>query len=232
MGNDTRLIFDDNFYRLGAVMLSGKFAKLKSTHHDYYAELGYPIPPTGFTTATQYHEWIEKVKDNVTTDTPDSRLHDILRAFNLPIMHENIMAMKWSVFFGKQFGEDFPAIKGDISSKFAGTNREELWVRVYPWTKKADYEDYWSFIVELQKQMPDYRGKEKYQTTFARDYELYLLSLKASKLKVQGQSVLRTLLNMPEYSEFMRKYKNENTIDQLRSITARFNKLLSDISFS
>ena len=153
MKRDTRSIFDDNYYRLGAVMLSDKFAKLKQAYYDYYAELGYSLPPRGFANASAYHAWVETLKAVDTTTTPYQGLLDILSAFNLPNTNENIMAMRWAILFGKSFNEQFPATKGNISSKLAGKDHQELWVRIYPWTKREDYEEYWDSVSSSQQSL-------------------------------------------------------------------------------
>jgi hypothetical protein len=230
--NKVRLIFDDDFYRLGAVLLSEKYQGLEREFRNKYKELGLSIPSGGFDKQEDYRGWLKKaMRLKNTNDLPGKMIEDILTQFNLDPKNEKYrMGLVWRIFFKKEFDEKFYYLQHPINlilRKHRGS--KELWVKVYPWTKKEDYIDLWKEIKSIQPQLKGYRGKEKFQITFKRDFAVYQLYLKTKKLKPK-KSIMEDMSAFPEYEPISKLFKDEYFDDYIRSITSRFNKLLAGVN--
>lgn len=104
-------------------------------------------------------------------------------------------------------------------------SKDELWIRIHPYTKKEDFEKVWRQIEEFQKQLPDYVERERERKAFKRDigifweYCNYRKSLKTKDKK-------RTVKTYDEfYPRIERKYKIKSFV-ATRKIISRINKLL------
>jgi hypothetical protein len=151
---NVRLIFNDDFYRLCAVVLSKKFSRLEKQLHDRYAEIGLPLPPKGFTTAQQYRMWLHKaIELENKKDTPGAMIEGILKQFNLDPKNENSRNILTSkLFFKKYPWEQTEYIQPPIRLITKEKNDfKELWVKIEPWTKKSDYVRLWGSIKNIQK---------------------------------------------------------------------------------
>lgn len=231
--NDTRIIFDDKFYRICAVVLSKKFARLERQFRRNYEELGLPVPIKGFADKKSYREWVKKATKS--QYAPGFALGDILRQFNLDPkneMHLNALAAK--LFFNKNPWKSSEYIQEPIKLITRGDNStKELWVKIEPWTKKQDYMKLWQTIKGLQKTLPNYRSKEKFQITFERDFAVYQLYLEAKKEIATNKSkdrlsIIETMTKLPDY-ELVEKRFRKDFFDNLRTITTDLNRRLSDI---
>ena len=230
--NNNRLIFTDDFYRLGAILLSEKFAVLKKLVLKRYSLLGYPVPLKGFPSYGEYRLWIKHVIKSVgKEDSPGAVIENILSQFNVDPKNETYRTgIAANIFQNKQFGKNFCPLQEQITllSK-SNSKQQDLLVRIHPWTKKSDYINLWETIRKVQKRMPNYRGKEKYQITFPRDYCMYQLYLKVKYKKIEvdpNKSILDNMTSTKEYETLSKKYKEGCPDDFIRDISSRFNKLL------
>ncbi|MBI3887989.1 hypothetical protein HY310_02880 [Candidatus Microgenomates bacterium] len=226
----TRLIFNDDFYRLSAVLLSNKFLKLKDEILKRYANMGLPVPSSGFSKLEEYIVWLKKaIKLKNTFDLPGAVVEDVLRKFNLnPKDENNRNGLTAKLFFNKELWQESPYSKNPINLVIRGRGESrELWVKIEPWTKKTDYVRLWGSIQSTQRTLTGYRGKEKFQPTFKRDFEVYQLYLEVKN--VGGKQVLRSMSSHPDYYTLADQFVEGDIDGQLRSIKSRFNKLLAGI---
>ena len=232
--NTARLNFDDDFYRLGAIILSDKFASLEKQVLKRFTEIGHPIPLEGFSNYKDYQKWLKEIMNKVDkSDYPGTVIENVLIKFNVNPKNEKYRkGVAAKIFFGKQFGERFGPLQEPIYLVNRDNNEQkELWIRIYPWTKKPEYEELWKTIKNVQSKLPSYRGKEKFQTTFARDFKTYQFSLKVlANSTIKNKPLLDIMASDPEYFELSKRFKNENIDDHMRSIKSRFDKLLNKIS--
>lgn len=234
--NNTRIIFDDDFYRLGAILLSDKYATLEKEVLNRFKEIGYPLPPNGFTSYKDYQSWLRTIMSKVNKDDyPGNVVENLLSSFNVDPKNEKYRrGIAAKLFFNRQFGENFTPLQEPINLTTRNNGEQkELWVRIYPWTKKEDYINLWGDIKEIQPQLKGYRGKEKYQITFPRDFGMYQVYLKVKYKAITTESSLSIVENMTknrEYKKISKLYKGGYPEDYIRSITSRFNKLLAKIN--
>lgn len=232
--NKKRIIFNDDFYKVTATILSTKFKHYKKELIDKYKNLDCPVPEEGFSDYKSYQEWYRKMIKSGYNLGED--INKILKSFNLDTNNES--------FRNNLVKEIFLKIKPWESTVYDETpiklitrndkGSKELWVKIELWTKKGDYIKLWDLIENIQKNLKGYRGKEKFRTTFERDFKVYQLYLKTrlknSGIKLSQQKTYDLMQKDDEYFELMDKFKNGNIDNKIRSIISRFNKLLSNIN--
>ncbi|OGC68536.1 hypothetical protein A2415_04835 [candidate division WWE3 bacterium RIFOXYC1_FULL_39_7] len=225
--NNVRHIYNDNFYKITAILLSKKFLTLENEIRAKYDKLDLSIPTKGFSNYKEYGEWLTKARN--IQDSPGKVIESVLKQFNLDPKNEFYRnCLTAGIFFHKQPWEQSPYSQQPIELITRNNGvAKELWVKIHPWTKKSDYVKLWESIKNIQKTLPGYRGKEKFQTTFKRDFEVYQLYLEVKK--AGGKQVLKPMSSHPEYYTLADQFGEGDIDGQLRSIKSRFNKLLAGI---
>lgn len=226
--NNVRHIYNDDFYKITAILLSKKLSRLENEIRTKYDKLSLSIPTKGFSSYKEYREWLTNAKNR--KNSPGVVIENILKQFNLDPKNEyyrNCLTAR--LFFHKEPWEQSPYSQSPIEliTKNNGTNKELL-VKIYPWTKKSDYVRLWGSIKNMQRTLPGYRGKEKFQITFKRDFEVYQLYLEAKN--AGSKQVLKSMSSSPEYYSLADQFAEGDISGQFRSIKSRFNKLLARIN--
>jgi len=230
-----RHIFNDDFYKITAVLLSKKFSMLETTLKSKYDEAGLIIPEKGFTNESQYREWLKKAMN--LPKKPGKFIEDILLSFNLDVNNEFFRNCVTSrLFFYKMPWEEsiYPQTNITLTTRNSGKDRG-LWVEIKPWTKKQDYIELWESIKMLQKSLIGYRSKEKFQKTFARDFEVYQFYLETKQTvepseKASFDNVLNIMADSDKYHLLKKQFKDGNMDEQVRMINSRFDELLKDVN--
>ena len=222
-----RLVYNDDFYKISAVLLSNKFLALEKELQNDYGQAKLSIPEKGFSGEKQYREWLKKAM--TLPNSPGKGIEDILIKFNLDPKNEyyrNCLTAR--LFFHKMPWQEsiYPQPNITLTTRNGGKDRG-LWVEIKPWTKKEDYVELWGTIKELQRSLIGYRNKEKFQPTFKRDFEVYQLYLEVKN--AGGKQVLKSMSSHPEYYTLADQFGEGDIDGQLRSIKSRFNKLLAGI---
>lgn len=226
-----RHVYNDDFYKITAVLLSKKFLVLEKELQNSYDKANLSLPEKGFSGEEQYREWLKKAM--TLPNSPGKGIEDILALFNLDPKSEYYRnCLTTRVFFHKMPWEQSPYSQPPIELTTRDKDApKELWVKIYPWTKKSEYVKLWASIKDVQKTLPGYRGKEKLKITFERNFAVYQLYLKAKrdiennnnseKLSIEDQ-----MTTYPEYESISKKFKGEDFSDNIRSITSDLNKRL------
>jgi len=236
-----RLIFDDDFYRLGAVLLSDKFAALELKLMDTFKKLDFPIPTGGFANNIEYTKWKRAVAKQGKGNLPRKSLEKIVSEFKLDDKNAGYyVGLFWKIYLGKRFGEDFAGIKAPISLRWGGTCKlGEAIITVYPWTKKEDFISLWPNLKQQITTKSNYRAKEKFKTSFERDFRLYMLYKKRMQEKKSGKLVIDTegpkslifyIFDDPETKLIFNKFGAIGAVSEMKKIINYFNKLLKGIS--
>lgn len=230
--NNVRQIYNADFYKITAVLLSKKFLVLESEIQSKYTTLTLPFPKKGFNNYDQYSAWLKKARK--TKESPGEIIENLLKEFNLDPKNEyyrNCVTAR--LFFHKQPWEESPYSQPHIELiTRKNDTTKELWVKIHPWTKKADYMKLWSSIKGIQRTLPGYRGKEKFQVTFERNFAVYQLYLKAKRdLETSSEklSIEEKMATYPEHESITKQFSDGDFFDNIRSITSDFNKLLKGI---
>jgi len=233
--NAVRHIYNDDFYKITAVVLSKKFLELENALRSEYGDANLSIPTKGFTSEGQYREWLKKAMN--LPKKPGRFISDLLSAFNLDDENEffrNCVVSR--IFFCKMPWEEsiYPQPNITLTTRNSGKDRG-LWVEIKPWTKKEDYVELWETIKMLQISLIGYRSKEKFQKTFPRDFKVYQLYIEtkqsfAPSEKVSVEKVLYEMADNDRYHSLTEEFKGGNLDYQARQIIARFDELLKDIS--
>jgi len=232
-----RHIFNDDFYKITAVLLSGKFSTLETTLKGKYGEAGLIIPENGFTNESQYREWLKKAMN--LPKKPGKFIEDILLAFNLDVNNEffrNCVASR--LFFYKMPWEEsiYPQTNITLTTRNSGKERG-LWVEIKPWTKKEDYIELWGTIKNLQRSLIGYRSKEKLQKKFSRNFEVYILYTETRQKfwplgKPSFEEVLDKMADNDKYHSLSEEFKGKKGSSdvQFRQIVDNFDELLKEVS--
>jgi len=108
------------------------------------------------------------------------------------------------------------------------TDKEELWIKIHPYTKKEDFEKVWHQIEEFQRQLPGYVERERERKAFKRDVEIFWEYRNYRKsLKKKGKKRTKDT-----YDEFYPRIEERYRVDSpqaIRKIISRVNKLLSPL---
>ncbi len=128
------------------------------------------------------------------------------------------------VFFGNN---EYPNTRiNTVFIRSEKTNKMELFVRIFGYTKKEDIIKNWHFIAHDQKSLPDYIGKSKKWESFDRDIEIYNLYKKLKNKKSNGQKIP---LDMDIYAELHHEYEKIG-INTIRNIISKTAKRLGESS--
>lgn len=233
--NSVRHVYNDDFYKITAVLLSKKFLTLAKELQNNYSEVNLSIPEKGFISEKSYREWLKKALSLPTP--PGKNIEDILIKFNLDPKSESYRNyLTARLFFYKMPWEQSPYTQSPIEliTHINGPSNG-LWVKIYPWTKKEDYTQLWQSIKDIQRTLPGYRGKEKFQITFERNFAVYQLYLKAKKdLEASSEklSIEDKMITYPEYKSIAKQFSGGDFFDNLRSIISDFNKLLQGVNLA
>lgn len=232
-----RHIFNDDFYKITAVLLSKKFSTLETILKSKYDEAGLIIPEKCFANESQFREWLKKAMN--LPKKPGMYIEDILLAFNLDVKNEFFRNCVTSrLFFYKMPWEEsiYPQTNITLTTRNSGKERG-LWVEIKPWTKKEDYVALWETIKMLQKSLIGYRSKEKLQKKFGRDFEVYILYIETKKNfwplgKPSFEDVLDKMADTDKYHSLTEQFKGKKGSSdvQFRQIVDNFDDLLKDVN--
>jgi len=227
-GKASRIIHDKDFRILQGVFHTEKFSDLEKKMLKELSHSGCPLPSGRFASAKEYYEWLQKAREK--SVDPYNFIKKILTSFGLdPKNRTYQLSLAWKMFFGK----DTAPIK--FLSRIR-QNPEGLWVKIEPWTKKKDLEDFWPTITHFQKELTGYRGKEKPWETFERDFQVYILYLEVEKETDEGivrdprgsKSIYANVANHPKFGYISDKYNLDE--DNLPGIISRCNKYFGQLN--
>lgn len=232
MNKDTRIVFDDDFYRLRAIMMSSKFLNIESDLLEHLDKIDCPIPEERFNTPAEYYNWVDLYKNKISSDpeadTPDSLLESLLLAFNLdPKNEQYLLRLKWKFFFNIDIS---PVIS--VNTHKIKWEKDELWLKLPKWTKQADYEFWWGGIKKELKTYKERNEKEKLKDSSERDfllYQLYKERLKQKKVNREKGSLLRNIFDDPKFIDICEKHGRIESPQVLKNIISYFDKLLRNI---
>jgi hypothetical protein len=245
--NTTRLIYNSDFYKIGAIVLSEKYAKVEKTILDKYSQLGCPIPVERFKTVADYHKWVARLSEALANDveglTPGYAIDKIMKSFNIRLDNDLIRkGLNWKLFFGLQFGEKFGPLLTPIKY-LINSNPEEcnVSIKIYPWTKQDDYYAIWEEIKTARNNMSGYRKKEQFRTGFERDFLLYQLYQQRKTERANGiktpnvygrinTNLMTGIFDDPQFIEICKKHGKIGSPNEMKKIVLYFNKLLKGIA--
>jgi hypothetical protein len=162
---DPRLIFDDDYYRIWAVILSKKFKGIVQTIKTKYKRLGMPIPKNGFSSYDAYREWLQVARNTTNSNlVPGKIVEDILSQFDLDPKYEKYRNQITSkIFFSKKVGDNHIHNEQQIRLILRQQDAEskKIWVQIYPWTRNKDYLQLWKTIKGVSRTLPNQNSNQK-----------------------------------------------------------------------
>lgn len=151
---------------------------------------------------------------------------EILRHFRIPSDDRGFRDFLESYFFfgQKTYGTAPFGVVWKLNEKTKGY---DLFVEIYPHTKREDLIKHWEWIATEQKRMKDFMGKSKAWQTFDRDMEIYVLYKKLRQESGKKRHDKWHATDAWIYSDLHTKYPALTT-ENIRTIIKRTRKRLGD----
>lgn len=164
-------IYDSKYYKVQEIVSDPNFLNDVKTLLDSFSNFGCPVPQSGFRKYVDFDTWQRKlwrkyedrikstgVQDEVPIVVYGQTIDRILRKYDLdPKNKDDKYWIEQFIFFKKKEYE-----KPLATIKFVpplGGKDPELWIRYFGYTKPSDIKA--EKIIEYQKLLPDYKGKNK-----------------------------------------------------------------------
>jgi len=232
-------LYDKNYIKIKTLLTNDDFLKEVQSIREKYK-----IPADGLKTREEIDEWYSKNsqwiqktvinQDSKTTIEQDKFYDDIevsiLKKFNLSI--DFLEPMRWLILFNN-LDYKSPVCRIKLTENKKGS--KQMWLQVFPQTRKKDIMRIWNQISSLQEHLSNYRGKLKDWINFERDYEIYRLykgyrkELGTRKRAENVTNMLKGQFPIDYYisREIAKKYPNVS-LSSIRQIISRFKKRTSD----
>ncbi len=228
MAKDTRILFDQDYYLLQAVLNSKKF---KSMFDKFVLEMnskGLTFPLKGFKTAKDYHDWRAKA---YAKNEYGSFVGDVIKKFSVNNNREKFkLGLEWFIYFGKKKAPIKPT-QGKQISISNDMQVVEVSLTIYPWTIKEDVmDDLWKKIEIEQKKLGNYKSgnRNRESIVFEREFKIYELYLILKKNKTK--SIYKTLIESNEFKQILENYDHgESIYDSIGPLVTKYNRLLGSI---
>ncbi len=231
MAKDTRILFENDFYTLQAVLNSKKFNLLFDKFTQEMKSKGLLFPPDGFKTAKEYHEW--SIKAHAKDIYYEGFIDSVIKEFNLKKEDKDKfqLGLQWYIYFGKKkapikftHGKQIGILNDKQSVKVSLT--------IYPWTIKEDvFDGLWEKIEAEQQKLVEYKGGKRNREwkTFERDFVIYELYLNIKK--GNSKSIYKRLVEHPEFKKIVEKSEAGKSIDEsVGTIITRCKRNLGELN--
>jgi hypothetical protein len=230
----TKPIYDAKYYKTQEIAVDPEFLNDIKSLLNSFSTFGCPVPQKGFRKYSEFDAWQKKLwkkydnfvrKNKIQEDYPivvyGQRIDKILKKHGLdPKNRDDKYWIEQFIFFKKKdyekplaFIKYIPPLEG---------KDPELWIRYFGHTKPSDIKA--EKLLEYQKLLPDYRGKNKPKDKeiLRRNkivIDLYLAekdksrgSIYARERRVRGQSIAQVVVD-----KLKKKYPelNKTLVDQI-----------------
>ena len=211
---DTRIIYDDTYYKLLAALWSERMQILLDQYHKKLEELGAPTSSRFFKRVKDYHEWSKDALDKGIY-YPGLIEDMIIKKFFYAPSEKLKFGICWYVYFGSEK----PPIKG-THGRSVGISEDKshliVKINIYPWTIKDDIlddTDLWDDVVKKQQLLSSNAKRERNMEwrTLKRDlkiYEIYLTLKKQNK-----KAAPKAILSSEEFKEIEESYNIPDSIE-------------------
>lgn len=182
-------IYTDDYYRIEKLIKDPKFkARLKKLL-TAYKDMGCPLPAEGFKTHDLYMKWLNKffakhekmmragIEDELLPPVPGDWRDETLAAFGFDPKDDKYTRFLDSyIYFGKKDLSEFLFEARMVLNE--KTDTKELYVQIYPHTRRDHILKHWNQIESMQKYLDGYTPRNKKWLTFNRDQEIFKLYTK------------------------------------------------------
>jgi hypothetical protein len=229
-------IYTTDYYKMEKLIQNKKFQNKLEVLLSSYKAIGSPIPKSGVKNLDGQMEWInnfwKKYYERKKTGLNEQELpqlwgywiDDILTEFKLDPKNSKYSDFLESyIFFGKKhLNESFFETRWIRNQE---TDKMELFIQIYPHTKREHISAFWDEIVKDQKYLPEYIGKSKKWENFDRDLEIYTIYQKIKSERPSKRALLSGhSLDFTIWGELTTKYPNLRLGD-VRKAISRIEKL-------
>lgn len=230
---DSRIIFDENYYRLLAIFCSEKYSMLVKNINKRLSRYGLSLPVEGFKTVKDYHEWGDKLKEN--NFYPEQFVHEILEEFGIkPHDNLNTPGFIFKFYFHQKLISRPPIDANLIFSEDDSSFKVEAVIDKY--TRDYDWIELWERI-KIHKSRLRLTTKNKIRDSFEKYFHLYELFLWVEKniddlVKNNQEDQSRSAYDQITYLSEYEKLKNDLKFndDSLRRIIPRYKKQLKGMN--
>ena len=255
---NNRVIYDNDYYILQAIILSEKYSLFINDIKRKLENVGFPIPDGGFKNTKEFLKWQDEI-----IKTPYHHyvgfFDELLENFNITQQSLNLnydklfQGLKFNFFYGKKEFLPKPTIGGPRFNLDDNNKPISIRLSVFANATKEDYINAWEHISMLQRDLKDYKkdqGKKERNTKKRdpkHDIQIYLLYKKVKQnikngiinpnIKTNTRNIIskNVIDQMRGYDEFKKILKESKTIvfidDQIKEIWKVYNKYLKNINF-
>jgi len=240
-------------YRAQGIIHSKKFHSLKNNFYEYFKKKKLPIPPTGFLSTNEYHKWQKILYEKNFEKDHYELIKDILGNFGIYPENKEYDDLKIYLVFELCFHETpKPSERETLRWKYIRdpeTNEMKMFVEVPTTTRETEWRNFWKYVDNGLKGLPNYRGRNVPWEASERDLELHFLYLEIEKeLTNKGiiikedkeyirkfQSVVPIMLENERYKKILNKYQNKGKLksisdERLYKILSRTKEVFSDLN--
>ena len=229
-------IYTDDYYRMEKLVKDEKFQNKLQILLSSYKEIGAEIPRAGVKNLDGFLRWTNnfwnkysKLERSGVSEENLPQLFgywadDILAEFSLDIKNRKYSDfLELYVFFKRDhLKESFFEVRWIRNKE---TDTMELFIQIYPHTKREHISAFWDDIVMDQKHLSGYIGKSKKWENFDRDLEIYTIYKKIKSQRPNKRALQsETPLDFAIWGELTIKYRSLKLSD-IRKAISRIEKL-------
>jgi len=234
-------LYDKEYLKIKMLLSDDDFLKKVQAIREKYK-----IPQDGFKTEKEAEklclrypkQWIKaslshknfkmtKKEDALNYDIEDTILN------GLSFGSSFLKTIRWFILFNTLDYKN-PVCRAKITENKFGEN--EIWLQIFPTTRKQDMVQIWNQVGTLQGYLSDYRGKIKNWKNFERDFEIYKIyknykqTFGTKKRSDNANTLEDAKYPIDDYifQKISAKYP-DILLSHIRQIISRFKKRTSDI---
>lgn len=241
--NKIQPVYTADYYRIEKLVKNPRFQERFQQQRALYKQLGCPIPAQGFRTYQHYVKWLNKfwaahakITNGEPPLPPGNFFEEALEEFGLDPRNEKYKNfLEAYMFLGKKhLSEPFFRIVYKRNEK---TDDWELFIQLYPYTKREHVDAFWNKIAEDQKRLAGWRGKNKKWEQFDRDLHIFNV-YQEIKSTVPGKRAAKAsgafAIDVAVWNALREEDKarfQDLTLSQVRKAIARIASLNEDLPF-
>lgn len=229
-------VYSTDYYKIEKLVKDKVFQSRLQSLLDSYKQINSPLPKSGVKNLDGQMEWIntfwkryyEFKKTGLTEEELPQLwgywIDDILAEFNLdPKNRKYSDFLESYIFFNrKHLNESFFETRWIRNQE---TDKMELFIQIYPHTKREHLSAFWNEIIKDQKYLSGYIGKSKKWENFDRDLEIYTIYKKIKSERLSERALQsEDPLDFVIWGELTTKYHNLKLTD-IRKAIFRIEKL-------
>lgn len=245
-----KAVYSDNYYRLLALTYNPKFTDKIKILRQFFAEVGHPIDFNKTNNQSTQLSWASELRNKKLNKQLKMNKHkenwllfrdklkEIMTEFGLDTKNKNAILLIEQYFFTNEIIDPTPHWQIGLNEypNKSKTLNNKLIVVLEPSIQVSDLE---KVLQQAKNEYPEYfrkkKSRKKEKDEFERDCKIYILHLKALKIKKSSRAANDIIWNndpkYPKFNDEFNKILNGETVtrDSFTSTKDRMSKLLKGL---